>query len=255
MTNQLQKMIYGSDFIAYKQVINTNNILPTIIFCHGFQSDMEGSKAVFLHDYCLTNGLNFIRFDYFGHGSSSGEFAGGTISKWLSNVLQVIDNIATDSVILVGSSMGGWLSLLSAIARPQKVVGLVGIASAPDFTEELIWQAMNQDPTKQLITKGMINFSKKNGSSFLNITKDLIEDGRKHLLLSAKINIDIPVILLHGIKDINVPFDYALRTAKKLISQQVTVVLVKASDHHMSLPSDLELIAQSLQTILALCAA
>jgi pimeloyl-ACP methyl ester carboxylesterase len=244
--HQFQKLVYSNDFIAYKKLINNANKLPTIVFCHGFKSDMNGNKALFLHDFCEKQGYNYVRFDYLGHGLSSGKFTDGTISKWLNNVLLIIDSIKTP-VILVGSSMGGWLALLSALARPKLVTGIISIAIATDFTEELIWQKMNPQTKQILDSKGIVDLAQEMKSDYYPITKELIEDGRKNLLLNDSINIDIPIILLHGMEDKDVPYTYSIRTAQKLVSKQVTVVLTKSSDHRMSSDDDLKLLTESIQ--------
>lgn len=203
-------------------------------------SDMTGSKATALHQFCQEQQLNFIRFDYFGHGVSSGEFTAGSIGKWRDNVLTILDRFAWESTILVGSSMGGWLMLLATLARPERIKGLVGIASAPDFTEDLIWNSFTSEQQHSLLKDGIINLPADYCDGNYPITRHLIEEGRQHLVLRNPIPIHCPVTLLHGMNDQDVPYETSIRLAKQLATTQVKTILLKDGDHRMSEAGQLE---------------
>lgn len=217
-----------------------NTALPGVIFLSGFMSDMTGSKASDLFALCQEQGYSYTCFDYYGCGQSSGEFREGTIGRWLEDVLAAIDHLTEGPQILVGSSMGGWLMLLAALARPERVAGLVGIAAAPDFTEELVWDIMTEADRMLLIGQGYITFTDCSGDSI--ITRRLVEEGRKHLLLGGEIAISCPVRLLQGMQDKEVPYQTVLRIAEKLRSEDVEVHMVKGADHRMSAPENLALL-------------
>ncbi len=228
-----------------------NTPYPGVIFLSGFHSDMTGSKATHLAAYAKTKGCNYVRFDYHGTGQSSGNFKDGTISRWLEDVLQVIDELTSGPQIVVGSSMGGWLMLLAALQRPERIAGLVGIASAPDFTEELLWDSFTQEQQQILQSQGEIDLAADECGTYI-ITRGLIEDGRKHMLLDkAGIPLSCPVRLLHGMQDTDVPYQTSLRIAERLHGQDAHVTLVKNGDHRMSAPAHLQTLAHMLDTILA----
>lgn len=229
--------INDSETIAYHHLKGKS---PTVIFLGGLMSDMTGTKALAIEKHCDALGRSFIRFDYSGHGQSSGEFTDGNISKWQKDTLFIIDKIVTGPVVLVGSSMGGWQMLLASVNRPERVRGLVGIAAAPDFTEELIWMNFPQDIKEKIITDGQIIVPSNYGDEGYPITYDLIEDGRKQLLLKNKISFSGPVRLLHGMNDNDVPWQTALRITECLQSNDVVTSLIKNGDHRLSSERDLE---------------
>ena len=177
---------------------------------------MTGTKALFLEDYCRRRGRAYVRFDYFGHGASSGDFALGTIGRWRDDAIAVIDSLTTGPQILVGSSMGGWIMLLAALARPERVAALVGIAGAPDFTEELLWPRLTPAQRETLMRGGQGRAALRIRRGGYLYTRALIEDGRRHLLLGAPIALDMPVRLLHGMRDESVPWQLSLRLAERL---------------------------------------
>lgn len=218
----------------------TRTSLPGIVFLGGFASDMTGSKAMALDAYCAATGRAFVRFDYRGHGQSSGRFVDGTIGRWRDDALAVIDQLTEGPQILVGSSMGGWLMLLCALARPDRVAGLIGIAAAPDFTEELMWAKMDAAMQAQLMRDGRVEEPSAYADEPYVITRDLIEDGRRHLLLHRAIPLTQPVRLLHGQADDDVPFTVSLRAAERLAGRDVIVTLIKDGDHRLSRPQDLD---------------
>ena len=218
---------------------------PTVVFLPGFGSDMAGAKADALAAWCAARGQGFLRLDYSGHGESGGAFADGTIGRWRDDALAVIDAASTGPVVLVGSSMGGWLALLVALARRGRVVALVGVAAAPDFTETLIWQAMAPSEQRAMMARGSIAVPSAYGPP-QTLTYALIEDGRRHLLLDGPIALDIPVRLLHGQRDPDVPWETAPRLAARLAGDDVQVLLVKDGDHRLSRPADLALLFRLL---------
>ena len=226
----------GGASIAYRK---TEGKLPGVVFMGGFMSDMTGTKARALEDHCRNEGRAFIRFDYAGHGESSGAFTDGTIGSWTEDAIAVLDEAAEGPQVLVGSSMGGWIMLLVALARPTRAAGLVGIASAPDFTEELMWQRFDENIREQLRRTGVYHEPSEYDENPYPITMKLIEEGRQHLLLERPIPIHCPVRLLHGMKDPDVPWTIAPRIAEKLLAEDVRVMIIKDGDHRLSRDQDL----------------
>lgn len=222
---------------------------PTVVFLPGFRSDMNGDKATALAAFCAERGQACLRFDYSGHGTSGGRFEDGTIGRWADDALAVIDRRSKGPLLLVGSSMGGWIALLVAPARKERVAGLVGIAAAPDFTEVLMWETMTFEQRRTLMDEGALHIPSQYGEPY-PITRGLIEDGRKHLLLEAPIALDCPVRLLHGQCDPDVPWAMALRIAEQLTSEDVQVTLVKDGDHRLSRPQDLALLMRTVGALL-----
>lgn len=221
---------------------------PTIVFLPGFLSDMGGTKAVELDTWCATTGRALLRFDYSGHGASGGAFEDGTIGRWRDDALVVIDNLTDGRLILVGSSMGGWIALLVALARPDRIAALVGIAAAPDFTEALMWEAMTFEERAILMRTGRITVPSAYGDPYV-VTRALIEDGRTHLLLNAPIPLACPVRLLQGQRDQEVPWEMALRIAERVESDDTRVMLVKDGDHRLSRPQDLVLLRTTVAEV------
>ena len=233
---------------------STRGKTPGVIFLGGFRSDMTGTKAMALEQACARNGRAFIRFDYFGHGQSTGDFVDGTISQWRDDTIAVLDELTTGPQILVGSSMGGWLMLLAARARPDRVAGMVGIAAAPDFTEDLMWATFDPKIRQTLETAGVYQEPSPYDPEPTPITMRLIEDGRQNLVLRQSIRFDGPVRLVHGTDDPDVPWQHSVRTAEALTSDDVTVTLIKDGDHRMSAPVQLEQIIAVVEATAARCA-
>ncbi len=215
----------------------------------GFNSDMTGTKASALEAACREAGRAYVRFDYSGHGESSGAFADGTIGSWSEDAIAVLDAASEGPQVLVGSSMGGWIMLLAALARPQRVAGLVGIASAPDFTEELMWRRFDDDVRRRLEATGVYHRPSEYGDDPYPITMKLIEDGRRHLLLERPIAIHCPVRLLHGMKDEDVPWTTAPRIAEKLLADDVRVLVIKDGDHRLSRDQDILLLCVTVEEL------
>jgi pimeloyl-ACP methyl ester carboxylesterase len=222
---------------------------PTMVFLPGFKSDMEGSKAVFLASWAEACGQAMLRLDYSGHGASGGRFEDGTIGLWTQDALAVIDAITEGPLLLVGSSMGGWIGLNIALARPERVMAYVGIAAAPDFTETLIWNAMPEAARVELMETGVIHAPSDYGAP-LPITRGLIEEGRQHLLMGAEIPIACPVRLLQGQRDDDVPWNTAVALADRIVGEDVQVTLIKDGDHRLSRPADLALLLDVVEALL-----
>ncbi|CAA7619447.1 conserved hypothetical protein [Magnetospirillum sp. LM-5] len=233
--------ILARDFgasIAYKRLSGKG---PGIVFLHGFHSDMEGTKALALEAMCRAQGRAFVRFDLFGHGISSGKVEDGSISRWAEDAVAVLDQLTEGPQVLVGSSLGGWLALLAALRRRDRVAGLVGVAAAPDFTEDLMWADFTDQQRRDLLEQGFVTLENcYEPENPWIVPRLLIEDGRNNLLLVDQINLSCPVRLIQGQKDEDVPWQTALKIADRLESADVEVILVKDGDHRLSRDHDLE---------------
>jgi pimeloyl-ACP methyl ester carboxylesterase len=235
--------------IPRKQTATPNEQKPGIVFLGGFMSDMTGTKATHFEEHCARRGLAYTRFDYSGHGQSSGKFADGTIGQWAKDAIAVLDHVATGPQILVGSSMGGWISLLTALARPDRVCGLIGVAAAPDFTEDLMWAHFSDAQKKTIEETGALIDPTDYGDDPYTITRTLIVDGRNHLLLRDPIALNIPVRLVQGMQDPDVPWQTALKLAETLTSTDVEVQLIKSGDHRLSKPAELDAITHHIDVL------
>ena len=224
---------------------------PTVVFFSGFMSDMSGKKVQDLAEFCHGRGQAMLRFDYRAHGQSEGVFAETGLQDWLDDALDAIDAATAGPLLLVGSSMGGWIMLLAALARRDRVVGIVGIAAAPDFTEELVWSELSYAEREQLMRDGMFAQPSAYSDQPYMISRKLIEDGRKLQLLGGPIALDCPVHLLHGMKDGDVPYGLSLRIADKLTGGDVTVTLIKDGDHRLSREDDLAQIRAAVAALSA----
>ncbi|HYH20297.1 MAG TPA: alpha/beta hydrolase [Azospirillum sp.] len=220
---------------------------PGILFLGGFMSDMTGTKAVALEAWACRQGLAFTRFDYQGHGASSGRFEDGTIGAWADDALAVLDEATQGPQVLVGSSMGGWIMTLAALRRPERVAGLVGIASAPDFTEDLIWDALDPATRALMQREGAWYRPSQYFPDPKPVTLRLVEEARAHLLLRGDpVRFTGPVRLLHGMADPDVPWQTSLRLAEALASHDVRVTLVKDGDHRLSRDRDIDLLCRTV---------
>ncbi|CAN5227050.1 alpha/beta hydrolase [soil metagenome] len=216
---------------------------PTIIFMPGFFSNMKGTKATYLEKLCREHGQAYIRFDYRGHGQSDGKFEEGTFTDWLNDTLLVLDELAEAPVVAVGSSMGGWIALLAALKRPDKIRGLVGIASSPDFTEDIRHHRMTDQQRKLMNEQGFITQPSEYQDEPVIITKQLLESGKDHILLhKPSINLDIPVTLIHGIKDADVPWQKSEKLHRLIGEENSELILIPDGEHRLSREKDLELI-------------
>jgi pimeloyl-ACP methyl ester carboxylesterase len=232
--------------LAYRQ---TPGDPPAVLFCGGFTSDMDGTKALALERHCRSRGRAYTRFDYRGHGSSTGRFADGTIGGWHADALAVVDRLTAGPLVVVGSSMGGWIMLLLALARPERVQALVGIAAAPDFIEDLLLPRASPSQRRQIDEQGHWLQPSDYGGPPYPVTRALLEDGRQHLLLRAPIPIRCPVHLLHGQRDPDVPWPTALKLAERLDSEDVTIELIKAGDHRLSTPANLARLTAAVERL------
>jgi pimeloyl-ACP methyl ester carboxylesterase len=212
---------------------------PTIVFLGGFRSDMTGTKALALESWARASGHAYLRFDYLGHGQSSGRFEDGTIGRWLDDSLAAIDALTSGKLVLVGSSMGGWLSLLAARARPERLAGLVLIAAAPDFTERMLLAGLSAEDRLRLERDGRLERPSQYSPEPSVFTWKLIEEGRNHLLLDKPLALPCPVRLLHGQSDPDVPWEYSLQIARHLGAPEVITTFIKDGDHRLSTPADI----------------
>ena len=226
---------YGAT-IAYHRLEGKT---PGIVFLGGYMSDMEGTKALALESLAKARGQAFLRFDYQGHGRSSGTFEDGTIGQWARDAITAVSDLTEGPQILVGSSMGGWMMLLTALALKERVAGLVGIAAAPDFTEDLMWATFPEEKKAVLKSEGVYKEPSPYGDDPYIVTMKLIEEGRDHLLLREKIALSCPVRLIHGTADPDVPWELSNKLSQQLESDDVEVILVKEGDHRLSTERDI----------------
>ncbi|MCF3973919.1 alpha/beta fold hydrolase [Paracoccus salsus] len=224
---------------------------PGIVFLGGFKSDMAGTKASYLQDWAQTQGRAFLRFDYSGHGESSGSFAEGCIGDWVQDARAVIEALTTGPQVLVGSSMGGWIALLLARAIPQRVAAMVTVAAAPDFTEQGYWAGFDAAQRDLLMRQGRIELPSDYDDQPYVITRHLIEDGRNQLVMTQPLPLPFPVRMLQGTADADVPMDWALRLLKHADGSDIRLTLVKNADHRFSTPECLSLIGEAIADVLA----
>jgi len=221
---------------------------PGVLFCGGFMSDMSGTKALALESFCNRNDRAFTRFDYRGHGQSGGRFVDGTIGHWADDAMTVLDQVTSGPQVVVGSSMGGWIMLLLALRRPERVAALVGIAPAPDFVERM-WDGFSDEIRQTLLRDGVYHEPSEYSDEPYAITLQLIEDGRKHLVLPGAGKIACPVRILHGMRDPDVPWRQSLELVERLGSDDVTVTFVKNGDHRLSEPADIERLCRTVEEL------
>ena len=219
---------------------------PGVMFCCGFMSDMNGTKALALENHCRNIGRAYTRFDYRGHGLSSGQFIDGTIGLWAKDALAVLDRATIGPQIVVGSSMGAWIMLLLARYRPERLAGLVGIASAPDFVLRM-WENFSEEIRHIIRKEGVYEEPTIYSDVPYAITLKLIEDGRKNLVLEDPWELHCPVRLIHGLEDPDVPWEESMRLIEKLTSPDVMLTLIKGGDHRLSRPSDIERIIADVE--------
>ena len=223
---------------------------PVVVFCPGFASDMGGTKAMRLWAQANMQGQAMLRFDYAGHGASGGSFIDGSIGDWAADAAHVIETVVPGrELLLVGSSMGGWIALLLARSLQTRVAGLLLIAPAPDFTELLMKPAFSPAEQAALARDGLILAPSQYGAP-TPITAKLLADGANHLLLNAPIPIACPVHILHGMKDPDVPWELSLRLTERLETPDARLIYVKDGDHRLSREADLRLLEQSLTALL-----
>lgn len=228
---------------------------PGLFWLGGFNSDMKGTKAVALDSWAEAHARACVRFDYSGHGESGGKFADGTIGRWLEESLAVFERFCHGPQVVIGSSMGGWMALLLAreIARRgnrSSLAGLVLIAPAPDFTEELMWKGFSPDIRRQIEEEGVwLRPSQYGDGTPYPITRALIEEGRNHLLLGSAIDVGCPVRILQGAQDPDVPWQHAFRLAQRLPAEDVVLTMIQDGDHRLSRPQDIARIMAAVAEI------
>jgi pimeloyl-ACP methyl ester carboxylesterase len=224
---------------------------PGILWLGGFKSEMTATKASALDAWAERTGHAFVRFDYFGHGQSSGEFPRGTITRWRDDALLVLDRLTSGPQVLVGSSMGGYLALLVARMRPERTAALLLIAPAADFTEALLWAGMPEDAKRQVLEKGEWLRPSQYDPKPYPISRTLIEDGRRHLILGGgPIALGCPVRILQGMQDPDVPWQHAFRLFRA-ISGEASLTLVRDGDHRLSAPFDIVRMEHALDALVA----
>ena len=216
----------------------------TFVWLSGFKSDMQGTKVVALERWAVDAGHGFLAFDYSGHGASEGAFEDGTISIWRQDTLDAIDAYTDGPLVLVGSSMGGWMALLAALARPQRIAGMVLLAPAPDFTEKLLWAGLPEQARAEILNSGFTLRPSDYDEPYC-ITRALIEDGRAWQLLDAPLAIDCPVRILQGMQDADVPWQHAQRLVQALTTDDVVLTLIKDGDHRLSRDVDIARLRRS----------
>ncbi len=219
-----------------------------VIFCSGFMSDMQGTKALALESAMKTIGRSYTRFDYLGHGQSTGNFQDGCISRWTDDALAVLDECTAGPQVIVGSSMGGWIGLRMALLRPDRVAGFVGIAAAPDFTTRMR-SDMSEDALADIERQGYWEEPSEYSEEPYIITKKLLDDGDRNLVMQNHIPFDGPVHLLQGMKDDSVPWQTAMDIQEKLSSEDVVVSLIKNGDHRLSEQDDINRLILSVESV------
>ena len=235
--------------LAYSFIRGTG---PTVIFLGGFKSDMEGSKAIFLEKWAKKRNRSFLRFDYSGHGQSSGDFLNLGIGDWLNDTKQIIELTQNNGLILIGSSMGGWISLLLSRELGSRLKGLITIAAAPDFTEDSMWKNFTEDQKKEVLNKGVLYLPSDYGEPY-PITRYLIENGRQNLVLREPLELTCPVRLMQGTEDTAVTRETALKLFDHISADDLSLFFKHGADHSFSDQGCLEILEKNLEDILQGC--
>jgi len=232
-----------------KYLLSEKNTAIAVVFFHGFMSDMIGAKPQEIQKFCYKNNLNFLKFEYSGHGRSAGEFTKGNITKWTNEAKELISSKLKKKkkLIFIGSSMGSWISLNLFPIFEKRLKGFIGVGSAPEFLEHLMWKKFNKKTKKTILTKKIYNL--KHGEFTYPITKQLIFDGRKNKILNNKINLKIPIVLFHGKKDDVVPVNYSRRILKFCKKSRKKLIVIPNGRHSLSRKSDLNKICRELKNM------
>jgi len=220
-----------------------------VVFLGGYASDMTGTKATWLRERCAARGRAFLRFDYTGHGRSSGAFEDGCIGDWAADALAALDRLTAGPQVLVGSSMGGWIALRLALARPDRLAGIVGVAAAPDFTEDLMWPGLDAAARARLMAEGRLEIPNPYDDRPGVMTRRLIEDGRARLVLRSPLPVPCPLRLLHGDADADVPLSVALRLLAHADCADARLTVVKHGDHRLSDAAALRLLDETVDAV------
>jgi pimeloyl-ACP methyl ester carboxylesterase len=233
---QVERMTHMGDSLAFER---QDGAAPTFVWLSGFRSDMSGTKAQALADWAKARGQGFVRFDYSGHGQSSGRYEEHGIGRWLSEALAVIDAQTKGPVALVGSSMGGWIALLAAQARPERVKALLLIAPAADFVEKLMWPSFSDEQKAEIAVIGRVELPSEYDPVPTVITRHLIEDGLQHNVMGAPIRFDGRVHILQGGQDPDVPAEHARALADLIEATELRFERIEDGDHRLSRPQDI----------------
>lgn len=239
----------GRVIAHYRTPAQEGITLPGVTFLGGYASDMTGTKALALEEWARGAGRAFLRFDYTGHGASSGLFEDGTIGSWARDAMEAIAHLTTGPQVLVGSSMGGWIALLAARAMPERVAALVGIAAAPDFTEDLMWPALTEAQRDAVLEAGKLSIPSQYDDGSMVYTRALFEDGRAQLVLRDPLPLPFPVRLIQGTADEVVPVSVALRILDHIGCADARAILVKDGDHRMSGAAELALLTRTIEDL------
>ncbi len=235
----------GGEELAWRRVDGAG---PTVLWLGGFNSDMTGTKAQTLAYWATDKGRSYLRFDYSGHGESSGAFADGTIGAWREDALAVIDELTEGPLILVGSSMGGWLACLAALARPERIKALVLVAPAADFTEKLMEPELSDEARAALERDGVWMRPSDFGDDY-PISRTLLEEGRRWSILPGPVAITVPVRILQGDMDYDVPWRHAQALSEALTGKDVTFTLIEEGDHRLARPEDLARLIAAVEEV------
>ena len=249
MTYKRSKHFTTSSKKKIKYLFVKKNSQITVVFFHGFMSDMVGKKPQAIQNFCKLKKINFLKFEYSGHGRSTGEFIKGNISKWTIEAKELIKAKVKKNkkINFIGSSMGSWIALNLFRKFRNQISGFIGIASAPEFLERLMWKKFTKEIKKEIITKKIYNL--KYSNFVYPITQQLIFDGRKNKILNNKINLKIPIVLFHGLKDKSVPVVFSKRILKASKKSEGKLIIIKNGDHSLSRKNDLKKICQELNMI------
>jgi len=223
--------------------------LPTVMFCGGFKSDMMGKKATYFEAQCRARGQAYVRFDYAGHGMSDGAFKEGTIGDWFGDALAVFDEIIDGPVVIVGSSMGGWIALLLAEARAERIKGLIGVAAAPDFTVRLYEEELSDEHRAAISDQGYVEIPNDYGDEPYVFTQALFDDGKQNLVLDRNHTHDYSITLFHGLRDATVPKEVPMAIKDRYSGGPLDVVYIDDGDHSLSRPQDLEVLMAEIQSM------
>ena len=252
MSYKRSKYFLTSTKRKIKYYFLNNNSQITIVFFHGFMSDMNGAKPKAIQSFCNKQKINYLKFEYSGHGKSSGKFTDGNISKWTNDAKQIIKAKVkkNKNLIFVGSSMGSWIALNLFLSFKKQIIGFLGISSAPEFLEELMWKKFSKKTKKIIMTKKV--YELKHGEFTYPLTKQLILDGRKNRVLNNnKINIKIPIILFHGSNDEVVPLNFSRKILKICKKAKKKLIKIKNGDHSLSRKNDLKKICTELKNMIS----
>ena len=251
MSYKRSKYFLTSTKRKIKYYFLNNNSQITIVFFHGFMSDMNGAKPKAIQSFCNKQKTNYLKFEYSGHGKSSGKFTDGNISKWTNDAKQIIKAKVkkNKNLIFVGSSMGSWIALNLFLSFKKQIIGFLGISSAPEFLEELMWKKFNKKTKKVIMAKKV--YELKHGEFTYPLTKQLILDGRKNRVLNNnKINIKVPIVLFHGSNDEVVPLNFSRKILKICTKAKKKLIKIKNGNHSLSRKNDLKKICAELKNMI-----